>query len=882
VISCQVVAISCSIQMYFKNHCTAGLHWVLEYYYRGVASWNWYYPYHYAPMASDCVELSEIEVKFSPGKPFLPYEQLMAVQPSSSCKLLPEPYRHLMTEATSPIADFYPRDFSVDLEGKRADWEGVVLIPFINEERLLKAIQSVPTGALTQGEKKRNSEGDIKIFKYNINSKDRSFCQSTLPGHYADVMKCNSTVHSRPAPPPLPAGEAGFSPDLFKGTRTGAMTVPGFPTLKTLAIYGELEKAGVDVFGMRSRKESLILKFRDITKGIDDSLLTAKGISKVVLNQRAWVGWPYVRESIVDKVADENCVMTSTGNEQRSIGWDIEVANLKNEYVKKFGVDLGNVQLLLHVRPVEGLIRQVDGSVEKRFGKETKTFPIQMTLRKNPAPDPRFDPQALDNGDESFIWHSFKPGSKAIYLGKGYYGCTATITDDGPLGRDKSGKPIRLDEKRSKSKRYRAVVEAASDASSQVSSAAKRLLTTINTQYLPSGRVCRILGISPKALGLISGNFYIRTGNNRNDSIDIGLYVKDGKKGLCVPDYCTPLESSIPDRKPGWGYSDAFIGVLKSYKQRYPGVWAALDQERATLEILFPGIPREAAIEELGKIKKWLSSLPSARRNLVSTESKVASDSAISIFQASLPQMDKSPNIVEMENIPSAMLLPPIDPGGLMAIFSGGSFSLGDRVVFAGSTESPPFGTRGTIVGVHGDFLEVIFDAPFDGGNDLGGRCNGKQGAVIPQYALLNLSKPNAIASDAKIAQKASSTPSKGPRIPDASGAKGFGLGRGRGAPATAVANPLAPGRMAGMQLLGQLQTSPSSIGAQSRGVPPPPPAPAALVPAAAAEPSAPPMPSSNLLQSASASKISSSSTGGRDSNQAAANEIWKMLGGKN
>ena len=217
-----------------------------------------------------------------------------------------------------------------------------------------------------------------------------------------------------------------------------------------------------------------------------------------------------------------------------------------------------------------------------------------------------------------------------------------------------------------------------------------------------------------------------------------------------------------------------------------------------------------------------------------------------------------------------------------MAIFSGGSFSLGDRVVFAGSTESPPFGTRGTIVGVHGDFLEVIFDAPFDGGNDLGGRCNGKQGAVIPQYALLNLSKPNAIASDAKIAQKASSTPSKGPRIPDASGAKGFGLGRGRGAPATAVANPLAPGRMAGMQLLGQLQTSPSSIGAQSRGVPPPPPAPAALVPAAAAEPSAPPMPSSNLLQSASASKISSSSTGGRDSNQAAANEIWKMLGGKN
>ncbi len=44
----------------------------------------------------------------------------------------------LMKDSRSPIIDFYPTDFRVDQEGKRNDWEGIVLVPFIDEARLLQ------------------------------------------------------------------------------------------------------------------------------------------------------------------------------------------------------------------------------------------------------------------------------------------------------------------------------------------------------------------------------------------------------------------------------------------------------------------------------------------------------------------------------------------------------------------------------------------------------------------------------------------------------------------------------------------------------------------------------------------------------------------------
>lgn len=113
-------------------------------------------------------------------KPFKPLEQLMGVFPAASMKHLPKPWRPLMIEPESPILDFYPDDFQVphpipwtrepcsgcpqvDLNGKKYAWQGVALLPFVEEERLLETLATV-YDKLTVYEEERNTLGEDRIF----------------------------------------------------------------------------------------------------------------------------------------------------------------------------------------------------------------------------------------------------------------------------------------------------------------------------------------------------------------------------------------------------------------------------------------------------------------------------------------------------------------------------------------------------------------------------------------------------------------------------------------------------------------------------------------------------------------------------------------------
>ncbi|XP_032399686.1 5'-3' exoribonuclease 2 isoform X3 [Etheostoma spectabile] len=141
-----------------------GLCWVLRYYYQGCASWKWYFPFHYAPFASDFKDIKGMFTDFEKDtKPFKPLEQLMGVFPAASGNFLPPTWRSLMSSPDSPIIDFYPDDFAIDLNGKKYAWQGVALLPFVDERRLRTALADVYSD-LTSEEVRRNSLGSDVLF----------------------------------------------------------------------------------------------------------------------------------------------------------------------------------------------------------------------------------------------------------------------------------------------------------------------------------------------------------------------------------------------------------------------------------------------------------------------------------------------------------------------------------------------------------------------------------------------------------------------------------------------------------------------------------------------------------------------------------------------
>ena len=325
-----------------------GIQWVIKYYYEGCASWGWFYNYHYAPKISDIVDIDSFEFSFEKGTPFRPFEQLMGVLPSASKELVPSVYRELMTDEKSPIINFYPVEFETDMNEKKQSWEAVVLIPFIEENLLLKTLKTVEN-SLTPEEKLRNSFG--KATKFYFDETKEEFFKS-FDKHFPDITKNKCVMEDYDLPS---IGPQDFRQGLVPKAQSGINSLAGFPTLYHVQFDSLIQKHGVKVFNQPSKRDSIVLVVSNLFENHQ-----TKDIAKRLIGKRAFINWPFLQEVLVVGISDQNSKFEKNLSTniieqiQSDPNFDDIGDKIEKEYSEKCAVRIGSVDVLIHGLPLKG------------------------------------------------------------------------------------------------------------------------------------------------------------------------------------------------------------------------------------------------------------------------------------------------------------------------------------------------------------------------------------------------------------------------------------------------------------------------------------------------------------------------------------------------
>ncbi len=150
-----------------------GLLWVLNYYLFGVPNWSWLYKHHYAPFAGMLAKTLETYDMpfFRADKPNPPFLQLLTVLPPRSSELLPAPLNAILSDKTLEISKYFPEEIEIDLTGRRKEWEGITIIPFVDVDELKKLYHSRVKSVAPQ-EGRRNTQGKESHYTFCSTERD--------------------------------------------------------------------------------------------------------------------------------------------------------------------------------------------------------------------------------------------------------------------------------------------------------------------------------------------------------------------------------------------------------------------------------------------------------------------------------------------------------------------------------------------------------------------------------------------------------------------------------------------------------------------------------------------------------------------------------------
>jgi 5'-3' exonuclease len=147
-----------------------GMQWVITYYTRRVPCWNWFYKYNHAPLAKDLAKYFK-DFRFTiyeDSQPNEPFQQLLSILSSKNHDLIPSPLDKLMTSKHSPLYNYYPESFDIDLSGKRKAWEGKAILPII-DQNLMKATYKSEIDKVNTQLMYLNKRGKALLYKVDSN-----------------------------------------------------------------------------------------------------------------------------------------------------------------------------------------------------------------------------------------------------------------------------------------------------------------------------------------------------------------------------------------------------------------------------------------------------------------------------------------------------------------------------------------------------------------------------------------------------------------------------------------------------------------------------------------------------------------------------------------
>ncbi|KAK6219940.1 xrn 5 -3 exonuclease [Colletotrichum tabaci] len=688
-----------------------GLQWVLYYYYRGIASWPWFYQYHYSPLTSDVIKGLGADLNFKLGQPFRPFEQLMGVLPDRSKSIVPEVYWDLMTNPNSPIYDFYPRDFELDMNGKRMEWEAVVKIPFIDEKRLLSAMEP-KNKLLSQDQKERNGFGVALKFTYN--PEVSITYPSSLLGVFPDISPCHCVENIFE----LPNTEGlTYRNGLTDGAKINVEALAGFPTLHTLPYTAMLvENFGVNVFQADSKNPSMIVTLTD------SELRTRAEQASQKLGKRCFVGYPFLQEAKIVKVTDELFDYELDGNGsvvQKHHGpKDIDFFNKESGYIenwhsKRLGIVINSVESLVHVHMLKGLIKTEEGALVKEYA-------LNPSMRSVYASQTIVD--QVINEDERFIERAAVPieeeyptGTQAFFLGEYNYGRALEVT-----GHANNKANIRVSVLKNKEPDF-----------------AKPIIQDMKRQnrYTPSYAVAKMLNLHPLILSKILSSYQVNTVGGLR--VNLGLNLKFDAKKQKVLGYSQKSDS-------GWEFSNAAIELLARYIAAFPDFFAAIQQNPQSSDVSDTDLWKDpkVAAQRVKEIGAWLKAAQTSKFERVPLEAEQLDSVVVMKLAEAGAQVFLQSHDVEVKNmkgVPRSAIMKPTDAE---LFLSNQKFALGDRVSFLSSSGKVPLGSRGTVVGLsrtaNNLLLDVVWDLTFMSGTTLGERAPPFRGMTVASSSVLN------------------------------------------------------------------------------------------------------------------------------------------------